>query len=323
MTLSEKLIKLRKDSGWSQEELADRLGISRQAVSKWESAASLPDIDRLYKLSKLYGVSVDYLLDDKENQSKSSQDEPDSICVDKEAALEFISIRDRFSLRVAAAVSICILSPVVLILLAGLSEYKGIMSEEVASGVGVCILLLMIASAVSIFLWYGFKAKRFEAFETEDISIDDEALSLVMQYQSRISAQYIKHTTVGVIICILSPIPLFISLALSHSDFIEICSICMLLIAVSLGVNLITSAGIRKGSVDILTEEGGYKREQKRINKRSAPFTMAFWLSVTAMYLLISFLSDQWNLSWIIWPVAALIYVSLRGLIFQTKNRHM
>ncbi|MBO4383851.1 MAG: helix-turn-helix domain-containing protein [Clostridia bacterium] len=70
--IANKLIELRKNKGLSQEELADRLGISRQAVSKWERAESSPDIDNIMMLSKLYGISVDELL---LNENASSMDE--------------------------------------------------------------------------------------------------------------------------------------------------------------------------------------------------------------------------------------------------------
>lgn len=61
--IANRLQKLRKEKGYSQEQLADELGISRQAVSKWERAESSPDTDNLICLAKLYGVSLDYLLD--------------------------------------------------------------------------------------------------------------------------------------------------------------------------------------------------------------------------------------------------------------------
>ena len=64
MILADKIIKLRKKMGWSQEELAERMNVSRQAVSKWEGAQSTPDLDRILQLSSLFGVSTDYLLKD-------------------------------------------------------------------------------------------------------------------------------------------------------------------------------------------------------------------------------------------------------------------
>ncbi|MDO4315597.1 MAG: helix-turn-helix transcriptional regulator [Oscillospiraceae bacterium] len=64
MTFPEKLQALRKQRGWSQEELAARLPISRQAVSKWESGAAVPDTANILTLADLFGVSTDYLLRD-------------------------------------------------------------------------------------------------------------------------------------------------------------------------------------------------------------------------------------------------------------------
>ena len=64
MTFSDKLIALRRKAGWSQEELAERLNVSRQSVSKWEGAQSMPDIDKIVQLSSLFSVTTDALLKD-------------------------------------------------------------------------------------------------------------------------------------------------------------------------------------------------------------------------------------------------------------------
>ena len=69
--LSEKLYKLRKNSGLSQEQLAEQLNVSRQAISKWESGTAVPESEKLITISNYFGVSVDYLLkDDEEDKAK-------------------------------------------------------------------------------------------------------------------------------------------------------------------------------------------------------------------------------------------------------------
>ena len=70
MILADKIIEERKRSGWSQEELADQLGVSRQAVSKWESAGSIPDLQKIIQLAELFGVGTDYLLKDEMEPSE-------------------------------------------------------------------------------------------------------------------------------------------------------------------------------------------------------------------------------------------------------------
>ena len=64
MKLSDKIIRLRKSNGWSQEDLAEKLNVSRQAISRWEGATAQPDAANILQLSKLFGVTTDYLLND-------------------------------------------------------------------------------------------------------------------------------------------------------------------------------------------------------------------------------------------------------------------
>ena len=64
MRLSDKIVKLRKTNGWSQEELSEKLNVSRQAISRWEGATAQPDAANILQLSKLFGVTTDYLLND-------------------------------------------------------------------------------------------------------------------------------------------------------------------------------------------------------------------------------------------------------------------
>ena len=64
MTFSEKIINLRKAHGWSQEDFAEKLNVSRQAISRWETDSALPDALNILQISKLFGVTTDYLLND-------------------------------------------------------------------------------------------------------------------------------------------------------------------------------------------------------------------------------------------------------------------
>ena len=78
MILADKIILLRKKCGWSQEQLAEQLDISRQSVSKWESGMSIPDLDKIVKMSGLFGVSTDYLLKDEMDEITPSEKDADS-----------------------------------------------------------------------------------------------------------------------------------------------------------------------------------------------------------------------------------------------------
>lgn len=151
MILADKITEERKKNGWSQEELANQLGVSRQAVSKWESAGAVPDLQRILQMSELFGVSTDYLLKDEmkaENityhESTESYAEPLKK-VTMENANEFLDMKRKGSKVVANATSMCILSPILLIVLVTMAE-DGVfhVSESLATVFGCVFLLGML-----------------------------------------------------------------------------------------------------------------------------------------------------------------------------------
>lgn len=86
MTMGEKILKLRKARGWNQEELAEHIGVTRQAVSRWESCAAKPDADKIIALCDLFGVSADYLLRE-DYAGETSQEYPAEAGKEKRAPL--------------------------------------------------------------------------------------------------------------------------------------------------------------------------------------------------------------------------------------------
>ena len=118
MRLSQNIAGLRHAAGWSQEELAARLDVTRQSVSKWESGQSVPDAERLVKLSELFGVSVDFLL---KGDGPPAGDAPPAASaarlVTAGEAADYLALRGRAAGRIAAGTCLCILSPVCLLLL--------------------------------------------------------------------------------------------------------------------------------------------------------------------------------------------------------------
>ena len=129
MILADKIMNLRKKACMSQEELADKLNVSRQSVSKWESAQSIPDLDKIIALSKIFSVSTDFLLKDEIEMQDPIEDninyETNTKKVSLNEANDYIKIVHNNSLKIALGVFLCIISPISLVLLAGLSEiYK-------------------------------------------------------------------------------------------------------------------------------------------------------------------------------------------------------
>ena len=108
MILADKIIEERKKNGWSQEELANKLGVSRQAVSKWESSGSIPDLQRILLMSELFGVTTDYLLKDEiEEERLNEYVETKTIKVSMEEANQYLDMKSRGSKIVANALFQC------------------------------------------------------------------------------------------------------------------------------------------------------------------------------------------------------------------------
>ena len=169
MILAEKIAMLRKQNGWSQEDLAMKLGVSRQSVSKWESTASIPDLERIVKLAEIFEVSTDYLLKDSLEEdtvgvspsaTESYEDTPEH-SISLEEANAYMDYIRHAAPRIALAVVACILSPVVLILLGGMSEYGAVsLSENTAGCIGLIVLFLFVIGAVLVFIKDGMKLSK-------------------------------------------------------------------------------------------------------------------------------------------------------------------
>ncbi len=168
MILADKIIELRKRNGWSQEELAEKLDVSRQSISKWEGAQSVPDMNRILALSQIFGVSTDVLLKDElelDGMSGLGLQAEDTAArsVSMEEASAYLDHKNTAAGRISLGVMLCILSPVLLIILTGAQEAGRIaLTENQAAGLGLIVLFLLIGAAVALFVISGIRHSRFE-----------------------------------------------------------------------------------------------------------------------------------------------------------------
>lgn len=234
MILADKITEERKKNGWTQEELAEQLGVSRQAVSKWESAGSVPDLQKILQLANLFGVSTDYLRKEEMEPEDRYTGTNANLEVEKplrrvsmEEANEFLDVRKKAAPVIANAVSLCILSPVLVILLGVFSEEKLFhITEEIVAGVGCTALLILIAVAVFLFITSGMK--------------------------------------------------------MSHSEHLE--------------------------------KEIEFSKQEKKAKGKLGAFSGAYWCLATAVYLGWSFWTMRWDITWILWPVAGVLFAAVSGI---------
>lgn len=319
MILADKIINLRKKSGMSQEDLAGKLNVSRQSVSKWESAQSIPDLDKIIQMSSIFGVSTDFLLKDEielEDTSALVDTEPDSVTrrVSMEQANDFIKRRHKNALKIATGVLLCIISPITLILLCGIFEYNGLLSENIACAIGLITMFVLVAIAVGLFLISGNNTKEYEYITTKSFETEYGVTGMVKQRKKEYQGTYNAMTTTGIISCVLSVIPLFVGLFLEN-DFITICGVASLIAIVALGAFLIVYTGCKMGAYVALLQEGDYAKQAKEKNPLFAAITTAYWLVATVIYLVWSFTTNDWKITWIVWAVAGVLYGAISPLL--------
>ena len=326
MILSEKITEERKKNGWSQEELAEKLSVSRQAVSKWESAQSTPDLQKIIRLAELFQVSTDYLLRDEVDAQTNlgsteygSMEEIPVRNVSMEEANEFLNWKRKLAPRMAGAVALCILSPVLLIFLSGLADsHIWRLRENMATGVGLTILMIMVAAAVFIFITGGLQGKPYEYLEFEQIETAYGVTGLVKEKRKEYESGFLKGMAIGVVLCILAVIPLFMVMAMEAPDYVVTASVSLLLILVACGVYLIVRVCIIKGSYDMLLQEGDYSRKEKQVKKKKDTFASIYWCTATAIYLGWSFWTQRWDFTWLVWPVAGVLFGAVSAIISIT-----
>lgn len=307
MILADKIVRLRKKNGWSQEDLAEQMHVSRQAVSKWEAAQSTPDLDKILLMGRLFGVTTDYLLKDEMEDEEFTDSVLDTPVkkVTLSQANEYLKHRKDASRKIAFATFLCILSPVPLLLLLALHENNpALLSANLAVGGGIVILLLAVAAAVALFVRVGLKNEPYEFMDKEPFETEYGVSGLVKQKQKDYRSAYARFNIFGACTCILSPVPV-VCAALTEQAVLVLTSVCATLLIVAIGVAFFIVAGVRWASMQRLLQEGEYAPKSSK-SKVIQTVDSVYWLAVTAIYLLWSFLSGDWHITWVVWPVAGI-----------------
>lgn len=323
MILADKIMEERKKNGWSQEELAEKLGVTRQSVSKWESAQSVPDLQRILRMSEIFGVSTDYLLKDElgtapEVPAPYAEQENPARFVSMEEASTYLALRDRNALRMALSVFLCIVSPVCLMILAVVQELGMVpMSENLAAGIGMAVLLGFILIAVVNFVSYGMKMTSYEFLEQEPIDTEYGVIGMANERKRKFSETYRRCNILGVALCIFGAMVLVVGMLLAEqwgNELIEVLLVCLLLVLVGIAVVLFVWAAILWDGFNSLLQEEEYDPQKKLRKKRGNAIGAFYWPLIVAIYLAWSFWTGDWTRSWIIWPVAGVLFPALQSL---------
>ena len=338
--LSEKIINLRKSRGWSQEELAERLDVSRQSVSKWESGISNPELDKIVAMSTLFGVSTDYLLKDTshpENEAAEAfadaeaEGEEIAAVIEEEPlptrevsaaeADEYLTAVKKAGPRIALGVLLCILSPVTLILLGGFADMGMLMGENVAAACGFLMLFVFVGAAIAIFIPTGMSLSKYEYLEKNAIVLPESLEKTLREDYEANNKKELLRITAGILCCVFAGLSVVFTACLfvDNEPALLICLPVMFLFA-AVGVYIIVRTCYLRGAYQRLLQLEEYTERHKTNTARFELIADVYWMIVLALYLGVSFLTHRWDITWIIWPISGVLS-SVAGTLLGKKRK--
>ena len=319
MLLSEKIMSLRKRNGWSQEELARQLNVSRQSVSKWESMASMPDIQKIMAMSELFGVSTDYLLKDEmedlpatatsldsaEPSSESATPESSSqtngkddysstkIEVSLDRATEYLDTIAKTSRTTAFAVMLFILGPAILVSLTTYAKTQAnfnltfinsgmFNTSSLLNIIGVSIMMLCIAAGVGLLIMQNIKLSPFKELKENALELQYGVEAAIKRRAESTQPLRSFQQAAGVCLTILSSIPFLIA-SYFEADLYFSIGFFIAMFMVAFGVFLLVNSGIVKSSYNVLLQEGDYSNSEK-ISKNKQKSIHAQYKQYTQAY---------------------------------------
>lgn len=326
MIFADKLIQLRKKAGWSQDELAEQMNVSRQSVSKWEGAQAIPDLERIVRLSDLFGVSTDYLLKDDIEEMDSEAPIADTATtkrVSLEEASSFLSVKAATARVIALAVFLCCLSPICLLMLGAMNESDAYrISETTAGGIGLVVMILFIAAAIAMFISSGNKTARFAYLETEAFETDYGVSGMVKERKAQFQGTYTRSNIIGACLCATALIPLFSVVAIvGENNFLLVLALCAMFAIVGVGVAFFVRGGIVWASFEKLLQEGDYTKRRKANQPVRTAVSLVYWLLTAALYVGYCLYTDNWGkASVVILVIAGILFPGVLAILNAVEN---
>jgi len=325
MILAEKIMSLRKQLNLSQEELADKLNVSRQSISKWELGSSIPELNKIIQMSELFGVSTDYLLkDDADDEGvvTTINLENDKHFVTLEEANKYLDLIKASSKKIALGILLCLWAPGLFMLSKGLEEVN-YLSNLVTKIIGFGGLMLLVLVAVIIFVFYGSKLEKYEYLEKEELNLQYGVEAYVKREKDNFENAFQLGILLGLGLIFVGIIPLCIYKMMGGSDYLFYLFLAFLFLMVGLGVYFFIHYGLVNEAFDKLLQLDDYLPKYKKAAKKLEWFYGAYWLVITLIYLSISFLWGRWDISWVVYALGgvlfAVLHVVLREFVGKDK----
>ena len=238
MVLGEKITELRKRSGLSQEQFGDKIGVSRQAVSKWEMSQTTPDLNKIMAVAEFFGVSTDFLLKDELGMSDldtcgvapaaSEASKSAGQTVSLEEVQSFLAATRSKTRGFIIAIILLFLSPV-----PGIFLSLGKSNNLPVAGTMIQILLLIVAAVILILAVN--KTSSFTFLKSSDAELAYGVRGVVEEYKRDFDHTHLLGIIIGVILLIASVLPMMVCSFITDTKdtLIVVCAVIMLLMFAS------------------------------------------------------------------------------------------
>jgi len=227
--------------------------------------------------------------------------------VSYEEAKNYIEDSKATAPKTAFGVLLCIISPITLLILIGLRELNYVnVKEDLLIAAGLVVLICLVATGVSYFIRFSSKLEKYDNLKVNLFELDYETEQMVRKIQKQEEQTYKSAVSISVVCYILSALPIIITPLISEVEGFSVISVVITLIIVALSTyNIINKSGSNE-ACNVLLQEGDYSVKNKS-NKTFQTVSKVYWCVVVAAYLGYSFITNNWAMSWIIWPVAGSI----------------
>lgn len=297
MTFGEKLKGLRKEKGYSQEEMAGLLDVSRQAVSKWESDRGIPEIDKLLQISNMFGVTLDYLL---KSEAPDANNQSGGYYVSRETIDGFLSYKRHHAKNIAIGVGLIMGSDI----FGCFADYRQILLP---------LYWGTMAIGIAMLVWILFQPRRYREIYSSTLLFDEAVIKDFRVESSRNRKRYAGMIVLSVLLFFFGSEFIFMAEGIAGR---EVCN-ALDWLADSAAVMLLVIAGISIHAENVIAQNTEYVKK-KNAHGRFAWVYVA--LPVTVLAVAIGFFTNAWSPAFPIIFLFCVLLVTVCKLLIEKKE---
>lgn len=286
MNLSENLQNLRKAKGMSQEELAEKLDVSRQAVSKWETGETSPETEKIIMICDLFECSMDDLIKGK------------VIIEDANSKKVYDKFMNKFSKGISLGVLMILIGVTLLLTIIGVAPEGDL---EKYMFFGIAVLMLFVIVAVPIFIVLGIK---MDSLQRKYKSVKN---FYSIEEKEKFETKFAIMIAIAVTIILIGVITLILLLGFKIFDMKSTLPYAIFMIFVTIASPIFVYAGIQKSKYDMTNLRYNHLEISEEVAEKIGRISAVIMISATIIYFILGFIFNLWTINWLVYPIGGMI----------------